>query len=73
MSRDYKLYLEDMQISCRKLLRYAENLDSDLFASDEVIHDAVVYNLVVLARPQSRSLIISESAILRFSGARSQV
>jgi len=48
MSRDYRPYLEDMQISCRKLLRYAENLDFDLFASDEVFHDAVVYNLVVL-------------------------
>ncbi|AET64395.1 HepT-like ribonuclease domain-containing protein [Methanothrix harundinacea] len=48
MSRDYRLYLEDIQISCRKLLRYAENLDFDLFASDEVFHDAVVYNLVVL-------------------------
>lgn len=48
MSRDYRLYLEDMQTSCRKLLRYADNLDFDLFASDEAIHDAVVYNLVVL-------------------------
>lgn len=58
MSRDYKLYLEDMQISCRKLLRYAGNLDFDMFASDEAIHDAVVYNLVVLVRPPSKSLPI---------------
>jgi uncharacterized protein with HEPN domain len=48
MSRDYKLYLEDIQTSCRKLLRYAEKLDFDRFASDEVTHDAVVYNLIVL-------------------------
>lgn len=29
MSRDYLLYLEDMQVSCKKLLRYAECMDFD--------------------------------------------
>jgi hypothetical protein len=29
MSRDYLLYLEDMQFSCRKLVRYAEGLGFD--------------------------------------------
>jgi len=35
MSRDYLLYLEDMQVSCKKLLRYAEGLDFDQFVADE--------------------------------------
>ena len=48
MSRDYQLYLEDMQTSCRKLLRYAENLDFERFTLDEITHDAVVYNRVIL-------------------------
>ncbi len=35
MSRDYLLFLEDMQTSCEKILRYAEELDFDHFAADE--------------------------------------
>ena len=27
MSRDYQLFLEDMQTSCEKILRYTEDLD----------------------------------------------
>jgi len=36
MSRDYLLYLEDIQVSCKKLLRYAEGLDFDQFVADEM-------------------------------------
>ena len=36
MSRDYLLYLEDIQVSCKKLLRYAKGLDFDQFVSDEM-------------------------------------
>ena len=35
MSRDYQLFLEDMQTSCEKILRYTEDIDSDQFAADE--------------------------------------
>lgn len=48
MSRDYLLFLEDMQTSCRKLLRYTENIDFSQFAEDERTYDAVVFNLVIL-------------------------
>jgi len=48
MSRDYLLYLEDMQVSCKKLLRYAEGLDFDQFVADEKTYDAAIFNLVVL-------------------------
>ena len=48
MSRDYLLFLEDMQTSCEKILRYAEDLDFDHFAADEKTYDAVIFNLVIL-------------------------
>ena len=48
MSRDYLLFLEDMQIACRKLLRYTEGLTFDRLVEDERTYDAVIYNLVIL-------------------------
>jgi uncharacterized protein with HEPN domain len=48
MSRDYQLYLEDMQEACRKLLRYSEGLTFDQFVENERTYDAVIYNLVIL-------------------------
>ena len=48
MSRDYLLYLEDMQVSCKKLLRYAEGLDFDQFVADEKTYDAAIFNLVIV-------------------------
>jgi uncharacterized protein with HEPN domain len=48
MSREYLLYLEDMQLSCRKLLRYVNGLEFDQFITDERTYDAVILNLVIL-------------------------
>lgn len=48
MSRDYLLYLEDMQTSCKKLLRYTEGLDFGRFIADERTYDAAIFNLVIL-------------------------
>ena len=48
MSRDYLLYLEDMRLSCEKLLRYAEGLEFDQFVADEKTYDAAIFNLVIL-------------------------
>ncbi len=48
MSRDYLLYLEDMQISCVKILRYTEDIDFDRFVTDERTYDAIIFNLVIL-------------------------
>ena len=42
MSRDYLLFLEDMQIACRKLLRYTESLTFDRLVEDERTYDAVI-------------------------------
>lgn len=35
MSRDYLLFLEDMQASCEKILRYTEDIGFDQFVADE--------------------------------------
>ncbi len=48
MSRDYLLYLEDMQTSCEKILRYTEDIDFDRFLADERTYDATIFNLVIL-------------------------
>jgi uncharacterized protein with HEPN domain len=50
MSRDYLLYLEDMQEACRKLLRYTKGLTFDQFARVEIICDAVIDNLLIFMR-----------------------
>ncbi len=43
MSRDYLLFLEDMQTSCEKILRYTEDIGFDQFASDEKTYDAAIF------------------------------
>ncbi|MCK9405051.1 MAG: DUF86 domain-containing protein [Methanothrix sp.] len=37
-----------MQVSCKKLLRYAKGLDFDQFVADEKTYDATIFNLVIL-------------------------
>jgi uncharacterized protein with HEPN domain len=60
MSRDCLLYLEDMQVSCKKLLRYAEGLDFDQFVADEKTHDAAIFNLVILGEAAKHMLCQSD-------------
>jgi len=48
MSRDYRLFLEDIQISCEKILRYVQGLTLEQFIEDEKSYDAVVRNLEVI-------------------------
>ena len=48
MSRDYLLYLEDMQTSCGKILRYTGDIDFDRFAADDRTYDAVIFNLIII-------------------------
>jgi uncharacterized protein with HEPN domain len=45
MSRDYCLYLDDIQISTRKILQYTQGLNFDTFTNDAKTFDAVVLNL----------------------------
>jgi uncharacterized protein with HEPN domain len=48
MSRDYRLYLDDMRESCEKILRYTRGLTFEQFLHDEKTFDAVVRNLEII-------------------------
>jgi uncharacterized protein with HEPN domain len=48
MSRDYRLYLDDIRESCEKVLRYVHGLTFGQFVHDEKIFDAVVRNLEII-------------------------
>ena len=48
MSRDWRLYLDDMREACHKVLRYTADLDLDGLERDEKTYDAVVRNLEVI-------------------------
>ena len=48
MSREWRLYLDDMIECCRKIQSYTQNLDFAEFTTRGMVHDAVVRNLEVL-------------------------
>ncbi|MFB2771169.1 DUF86 domain-containing protein [Pelatocladus sp. BLCC-F211] len=48
MSRNLKLYLEDIVSSCRKILHYTQGMTFEEFVADERTFDAVIFNLLVI-------------------------
>ena len=48
MSRDVRLYLEDIQLSCQKIIRYTAGMSFDAFLQDERTYDAVIRNLEII-------------------------
>lgn len=48
MSRDYKVYLEDISEAVLKILRYTENISFADFSSDSKTIDAVIRNLEII-------------------------
>jgi uncharacterized protein with HEPN domain len=48
VSREWRLYLDDMVECCRKVLSYTRNLEFAEFTTHGMVHDAVVRNLEVL-------------------------
>jgi len=48
VSRDYRLYLDDILQCAGKVLRYTEGLDFDEFVSKEMVMDAVLRNLEII-------------------------
>ena len=48
MSRDHQLFLEDIYMSCKKIVRYTQGLTFEQFMADEKTFDAVVRNLIVI-------------------------
>lgn len=48
MSRDPRLYLEDIQAGCEKVLRYSAGLTFEQFTQDDMRYDAVLRNLEII-------------------------
>ena len=48
MSREERLYLEDIQASCAKIERYVQGMEFDQFVADEIVFDAVIRNLIII-------------------------
>jgi uncharacterized protein with HEPN domain len=48
VSRDPKLYLVDIVEACRRVERFAAGRTDDQVMSDEVVRDAILYNIVVI-------------------------
>ena len=54
MSRDHRLFLDDMVASCEKALSYTQGLTLDQFLADEIVGDAVLMNLLVIGEAANR-------------------
>lgn len=48
MSRDWRLYWDDILLACRKIQRFTAGLDKTGFRVDERTYDAVLRNLEVI-------------------------
>jgi uncharacterized protein with HEPN domain len=48
MSRDYRLYMDDIQASTSKILQYTRGMDFASFTQDAKTFDAVVLNLQII-------------------------
>ena len=48
MSRDWTFFLEDIQESCSRVLRYTEGMTFEQFKADDKTYDAVVRNLEII-------------------------
>ncbi len=54
MSRDWRLYLEDILAACRKVQRYTAGMTLGALQQDERTYDAVVRNLEVIGEAAKR-------------------
>ena len=48
MSREYRLFLEDMHKACEKVIRYTHDLTREQFTVDEKTFDAVMRDLEII-------------------------
>ncbi len=48
MSRELRLFLEDMRHACEKVIRYAQPLTCEQFVAQEQVFDAVMRNLEII-------------------------
>jgi uncharacterized protein with HEPN domain len=50
MSRDWRLYLDDMLLCCEKLTKYIGGMSREAFLSNDLVYDAVIRNLEILGQ-----------------------
>jgi len=48
VSRSLRLYLEDLLVSCEKILRFTNQLTFEEFVAEERTYDAVLLNLQII-------------------------
>jgi uncharacterized protein with HEPN domain len=48
VSRDWRQYLDDIRVSCSKIIRFTQGMSLADFRSDEKTYDAVLRNLEVI-------------------------
>jgi uncharacterized protein with HEPN domain len=48
VSRDWRLYLDDIREACEKIERYTREMNQDAFVGDDRTFDAVLRNLEVI-------------------------
>jgi len=46
--RDFQLYINDIQHSCKKIIKYTLNISQEQFFKDDLIYDAVLRNLLII-------------------------
>jgi len=54
MSRDLRLYLEDIRTGCEKVLRYSSGLSFEQFRQDDLRYDAILRNIEIIGEAAKR-------------------
>ena len=47
-SSDYRLFLNDIRLSCERILRYTQGLTEEQFLADEMTYDATLRHLIII-------------------------
>jgi uncharacterized protein with HEPN domain len=66
VSREALLFLEDIEKSCAKIVRYTEGLERDQVFVDEMRFDAVLFNLHVVGEAVKKAPSRSAGPISRY-------
>lgn len=55
MSRNWRLFLQDIVEACQKILRYTSGLDFEAFTKNDVVYDAVLRNLEIIGESAKKN------------------
>lgn len=69
MFRDYRVYLDDMQVCAEKALRYIQGMTYEEFVGDEKTFDALVRNLEIIGEAAKH---VPEEVCHRYPGVQWQ-